>query len=91
MGLQTHTVPAQAPGGRCLDIALQLAPDGTEQPSAWLLTDEALHVVSPETGLSTSTVLSDAALSASVEDEPDAQVQVGSPSGNRPCSGVRPA
>ncbi len=67
---------AQAPGGRCVDLALQPSPGVTEQPSAWLLTDEALHVLHPDSGSSARAVLSDAPLSSYVEEEPDERTQV---------------
>ena len=71
-----RAVQAQAPGGRCFDLALQPSPDGTEQPSAWLLTDDGVHVLSPDSGLSTRAVLSDAPLSDCLQEVPDAQTQV---------------
>ena len=77
-----RTLQAQAPGGQCLDLALQPSPDGTVQPPARLLTDEGLHVIATDSGLSASAVLSDALLSAFLQEEPAAQTQVGTDAGH---------
>ena len=77
VGAYETSLQAQAPRGRCVDLAMQPSPAVTEQPSAWLLTDEGLHVLCPDSGSSTRAVLSDAPLSAFVGDEPDARTQVG--------------
>ena len=67
----------QAPEGQCIDLVLQPAADGGDQPSAWLLTDGGLHVLASDSGLSASAVLAEAPLSACLEPEPDTQTQVG--------------
>jgi len=74
--MPSMSLQAQAPGGQCVGLTLQPSPAATEQPAAWLLTDETLHVLHPDSGCSARAVLSDAPLSGFVKEEPDARTQV---------------